>query len=488
MPRYGVIPYSPGAADRYDDRGADRISDLILRAGDIAAQNKMQQGDIWGGTVANLGQLAGQTMQEYGAQKAASEREEAWNSYLDSGDWDNDPLEAYKTAQQVLGREEGGKAFEGLMAVRQLTKGAVKTPEQAQEYLGTIVQRAQGMSDETLAKYFPAIRGAVEGFNKATGAQLDIGEAFDPAIHRPQIDEFVKSFAKQKEMKTREIKTRGPSGAETTRIVEDVPGQEFVSAPEPAKPISVGGSLVQVGPEGVTELYRAPEKPAGPGAHSWVLRDGQPVRVAESQIQPGDLPYESAKAAVKKMPAGSAETLADLQTGLDDLQTLRTTLGEEGGTGIVSRAGAALPFGVTELTGWGADAKARQATIDRVKQVIGKALEGGVLRKEDEEKYKKILPIISDAPSVAKAKIDGLEAALAKKRQRSLESLSDAGYDTTAFEARQEQAPPAAPPGAGGLGPTQARPDGSATINVRGRVKLFPSAEAAEQFRKLSGY
>ena len=71
MAKYGVIPYSPGAADRYDDRGADRISDLILRAGDIAAQNKMQQGDIWGGTVAGLGQLAGGAIQDYQAQKAA---------------------------------------------------------------------------------------------------------------------------------------------------------------------------------------------------------------------------------------------------------------------------------------------------------------------------------------------------------------------------------------------------------------------------------
>jgi hypothetical protein len=34
-----------------------------------------------------------------------------------------------------------------------------------------------------------------------------------------------------------------------------------------------------------------------------------------------------------------------------------------------------------------------QAEIDRVRQLVGKALEGGVLRKEDEEKYKKILHI-----------------------------------------------------------------------------------------------
>ena len=36
------------------------------------------------------------------------------------------------------------------------------------------------------------------------------------------------------------------------------------------------------------------------------------------------------------------------------------------------------------------EARQAQADIDRVRQRVGKALEGGVLRKEDEEKYKKI--------------------------------------------------------------------------------------------------
>lgn len=429
MPPFGSSPYAPGNS---------RISEIILRAGDAQARAQLEKGAIWSGLAQNLGNIAGQAVEQYGVQKAASEREKAWGEYLDAGDWDNDPLEAYKTSQKIFGREDGNKAFEGLMAVRQLTQGKVKTPEQAQEYLGTAAKTAKGMSDEQLAKYWPALRAAVGGFNQATGAQLEIGEAYDPSF-RPQIVEFADAFAKQEAKKTREIKTRGPGGVETTRIVEDVPGQEFVSAPEPTKPISVGGSLVQVGPGGeVSELYRAPEKPAGPGAHTWVLREGQPVRVSESEIRPGDQPYESPKAAVKKMPAGSAETLADLSTSLDDVATLRETLaGTSAGTGTVARAAGALPGVLTEAFGWGADAKARQATIDRVKQVVGKALEGGVLRKEDEEKYKKILPVLSDPPSVAKAKLEGLEKAISQKRTRQLESLSDAGYDTTAFEARE---------------------------------------------------
>jgi hypothetical protein len=92
------------------------------------------------------------------------------------------------------------------------------------------------------------------------------------------------------------------------------------------------------------------------------------------------------------------------------------------------------------VTGWGADSKARQGTIDRVKQVIGKALEGGVLRKEDEIKYEKILPTIGDPPSVAKAKLKGLKDALVLRRQTMLDALKDAGYETSRFQERSDAA------------------------------------------------
>src|SRR3990167_8687493 len=49
-----------------------------------------------------------------------------------------------------------------------------------------------------------------------------------------------------------------------------------------------------------------------------------------------------------------------------------------------------------------------QADVDRIRQRVGKALEGGVLRKEDEEKYKKILATLADTPETAIYKINQL--------------------------------------------------------------------------------
>ena len=53
-------------------------------------------------------------------------------------------------------------------------------------------------------------------------------------------------------------------------------------------------------------------------------------------------------------------------------------------------------------------AKQVQADVDRIRQRVGKALEGGVLRKEDEEKYKKILATLADTPTTAIYKINQL--------------------------------------------------------------------------------
>jgi hypothetical protein len=162
--------------------------------------------------------------------------------------------------------------------------------------------------------------------------------------------------------------------------------------------------------------------------------DGTPVLVPRSRAA-GMSPAKGAGGG-RALPSGQATRIADYDTGLDDLNELTGTLGPSQATGTRAKLGAMAPNWLTEWTGIGADAKSKQAVIDRVKQVIGKALEGGVLRKEDEYKYEKILPIISDVPTVVEAKLNGLWTAITKRRQTDLDAFSDAGYDVSKFEAR----------------------------------------------------
>ena len=110
-----------------------------------------------------------------------------------------------------------------------------------------------------------------------------------------------------------------------------------------------------------------------------------------------------------------------------------------GATGLKAKVGASVWNWVTDLTGWGSDAKKKQALIDRVKQVIGKTLEDGVLRKEDEIKYEKILPTIGDPNDLVISKLKGLDTAIAQRRSTHLDALADAGYDVSRFLARPQR-------------------------------------------------
>lgn len=66
-------------------------------------------------------------------------------------------------------------------------------------------------------------------------------------------------------------------------------------------------------------------------------------------------------------------------------------------------------------------------------QMIGKYMEGGVLRAEDIPKYAAMLPGLSDTPETAQSKIDNVRALLTRKYNTDLESLQQGGYDVSGF-------------------------------------------------------
>jgi hypothetical protein len=145
--------------------------------------------------------------------------------------------------------------------------------------------------------------------------------------------------------------------------------------------------------------------------------------------------YVSPKAAAatgeggKPLLATEINKVSEFVQGLESLKALGA--GQTTGTGAFPRAATWLPEAFTEFTGWGVGAKSRQAMLDTAKQIIGKAMEGGVLRKEDEEKYKKILPTIRDAPEVARNKMKQLGEQMARDSRLYLEVLERSGRNVS---------------------------------------------------------
>lgn len=77
----------------------------------------------------------------------------------------------------------------------------------------------------------------------------------------------------------------------------------------------------------------------------------------------------------------------------------------------------------------------RSQTVDAqmrtASQSFGRFMEGGVLRKEDEEKYRKMFPQLSDTHDVAKNKLAIVNRMLSTKFNSLKSSLSKSGFDTT---------------------------------------------------------
>lgn len=164
--------------------------------------------------------------------------------------------------------------------------------------------------------------------------------------------------------------------------------------------------------------------------------DNLPVLVKRSAAE-GKRPA-STREQGRPVMVSSAKDLADIDEAMKLTNQLHF---DPKDTGIMPAIGGALPDAVTNLTGFGMEAKKRQGVINLVKQIIGKGLEGGVLRKEDESKYEKILPTLSDPPEVVTAKIANLTSTMSNKRSTLLDSLTDAGFDTSRFTNRGEPKP-----------------------------------------------
>jgi len=116
--------------------------------------------------------------------------------------------------------------------------------------------------------------------------------------------------------------------------------------------------------------------------------------------------YDTSNLGLKGLSDTAIKEISQTQKALEDLIVLKNTINDN------------LEF-IGPISGWQklnpwSKARQVQADVDRVKQTVGKALEGGVLRKEDEEKYKKILAQLTDTPDTAIYKIDQIITSLQK--------------------------------------------------------------------------
>jgi hypothetical protein len=96
-------------------------------------------------------------------------------------------------------------------------------------------------------------------------------------------------------------------------------------------------------------------------------------------------------------------------------------------------------------------------------QIVGKYMEGGVLRAEDVPKYRAMLPQITDTPEVAEAKRQQVQAMLERKKSGDVKGLIGAGYKAQSFN----RAAPVSAPKAVTPPVTKSAPAPGATITLK---------------------
>lgn len=150
-------------------------------------------------------------------------------------------------------------------------------------------------------------------------------------------------------------------------------------------------------------------------------------KVKESQIAENYAAIAAKKASVggTKLPAPQVVNLSDAQFLPNLLNDLENTVNNNKNLfGVIS---GRIPFSEDRLI---VDAELR-----RIAQTVGKFMEGGVLRKEDEEKYYKMLPQLTDLnPDVALSKLEGVRTMLSLKYNGYLKDFSGSGYDVSGFK------------------------------------------------------
>jgi hypothetical protein len=150
---------------------------------------------------------------------------------------------------------------------------------------------------------------------------------------------------------------------------------------EPANPLGYSSAEIA---QALMKAYMAGDAPAA-------AQLGQMYELAAQM--------EKEAAETPKFSSTAQGRIADTQKGLAGIDSLAQMINSGGYTGGV------LQGNLRQFNPFDTEFKSQQAMVDTVRQFVGKALEGGVLRKEDEEKYRKILPTMQDDPEVANSKL-----------------------------------------------------------------------------------
>lgn len=221
----GWIPF---AASQYRP-GSDRVTDILMEQGRIAGMGSQRQGDIWGSTVAGLGQQAAGTVADIQQAQQMAKRDAALDAALST--WDGKDPRALFDSLKMLDPKSRLDVTNGMVAFSRL--GQKDEAAERKDFDASLVGIAR-LPYPVFAKYWGAPGGIRE--KMAAGAAKFYGIPELPDQADEQTYEMARQLAGQKSgegFTLGENQVRfGPDGKEIARGP--------VAAPKPAAPPAVG--------------------------------------------------------------------------------------------------------------------------------------------------------------------------------------------------------------------------------------------------------
>ena len=126
-----------------------------------------------------------------------------------------------------------------------------------------------------------------------------------------------------------------------------------------------------------------------------------------------------------------ASQVSDLQATKEGIQQLDTMM--QAAQKLPNNLFDPIQGRLSVMNPYSKEAQSFNQLVAATKQTIGKGLEGGVLRKEDEVKYEKIIPKIGDTREILNMKAAQLRSMMANKYDSQRAGFAQAGYNVGNF-------------------------------------------------------
>lgn len=220
-----------------------------------------------------------------------------------------------------------------------------------------------------------------------------------------------------------------------------------------------------------------------------------PLKVAIDARIKGDEEIRQQSAKTKADKALGQRLPADKVLLVNEGKQIPRLLGDIGGTIEANKDIFGPVMGnLSALNPYSERAQTIDGQVRTAAQSFGRYMEGGVLRKEDEIKYRKMFPALGDTPEVARNKLALIDRQLKQKLTADVQALKASGYDTKGLGGEMGEAPGLpevlAGPGKRGGGPptaTAASPQDSEALQWAKSNSGDPRAAAIMAKLKAKG-